>query len=393
MPKVNPHIMVWARESAGLDLATAAKKLGIDDTKSRSAESKLAAYESGAKLPTHSLLSRMAKGYQRPLVTFYLSAPPSKVQSGEDYRKLPNDADARKIAIVNAIVRDVKARQEIVRDALISADDAEALSFVDSFSIASGKAKLVNAIRETAAIDISAYRSQKNQDKAFRYLRTRIEATGVFTLLLGNLGTHHTNVDTSVFRGFALSDPIAPFVVINDRDAKAAWSVTLLHEYAHVWLGASGISGNSLDRQIEAFCDQVASETLVPEAELVAVFPSALRGDVQWLMKQIDAYAQSAKVSSNLVAFRLLKQNKIESAQYELLRKKFLDRWVQNRERQREVQKKNNGGPSYYELRKRSAGSALVGTAKRLLRAGELSTTEAAKILGVRALKLDQLIS
>jgi Zn-dependent peptidase ImmA (M78 family) len=393
MPNVNPQILIWARETAGFDPSTAAKKVGIADSQSASAEAKLAEYESGAKPPSRSLLHRMANAYQRPLITFYLAAPPSKVQSGEDYRKLPSDIDARKNAIVNAIVRDVKARQQIVRDALISAEDAESLSFVNAFSISSGKEALVAAIRSTAKIDISAYRSQKTQDSAFRYLRTRIEATGVFTLLLGNLGSHHTNVGTSVFRGFALSDPIAPFVVVNDQDAKAAWSVTLLHEYAHIWIGASGISGDSLDREVEAFCDQVASETLVPEAELVADFPSALRGDIQSLINSIDAYAQSARVSSNLVAFRLFKQNKIASAQYELLRKKFYDRWVQSRERQREVQKKKIGGPSYYDLRKRSAGTALVDTAKRLLRTGELSTTEAAKILGVRALKLDQVIS
>src|SRR3546814_17037769 len=63
------------------------------------------------------------------------------------------------------------------------------------------------------------------------------------------------------FRGFALADPIAPFVVINDRDAKTAWSFTLLHEVAHLWIGATGVSGGHFEGSTEQFCNDVASRS------------------------------------------------------------------------------------------------------------------------------------
>ena len=82
----------------------------------------------------------------------------------------------------------------------------------------------------------------------------------MFVLLAGNLGSHHSAIPVSAFRGFAIADPIAPFIVINDGDAKAAWSFTLLHELAHLWLGATGVSGGVPEMQIERFCWDAAGE-------------------------------------------------------------------------------------------------------------------------------------
>ena len=35
----------------------------------------------------------------------------------------------------------------------------------------------------------------------------------------GNLGSHHTDLEVEVFRGFALADDFAPFVVVNPKDS------------------------------------------------------------------------------------------------------------------------------------------------------------------------------
>ena len=61
--------------------------------------------------------------------------------------------------------------------------------------------------------------------------------------LAGDLGSYHTELSADVFRGFAISDKVAPFIVINDKDARAARSFTLVHELAHIWLDESGVSG------------------------------------------------------------------------------------------------------------------------------------------------------
>ena len=69
----------------------------------------------------------------------------------------------------------------------------------------------------------------------------------------GDLGSHHTTIDVKVFRGFALADRFAPFVVINDKDAAEAWSFTLLHELCHLFLGETGVSAAKIDGAIKRF--------------------------------------------------------------------------------------------------------------------------------------------
>lgn len=393
MPAVNPQILIWARESAGFDVATASKKLALADSKASSAIEKLHAYEAGMRAPSRPLLVRMAKQYRRPLLTFYLNEPPRTGDRGKDFRTLTHAFEPLQNALVDALVRNVRARQQIVKDALVWAQDREPLQFVGSYEFGRGTEGLVESIQRSIGFDREQYRQFRTQAEAFNYLRTCVERTGVFTLLLGNLGSHHTNLSTEVFRGFALSDDIAPFVVINDQDAKAAWSVTLLHEVAHLWLGETGISGGSYVRNVEKFCNEVASEILVPEDELRASFDYGALTDWNSSIEAIDLLASSWKVSSRLLAFRLLRQGAIARQQFEKLGKFFFERWEAERTKQKAKDRSSDGGPSYYVLKRHRVGTALLDVSERLLRAGELSTTRAATVLGVRALKVEKMFN
>jgi len=49
MPRVNPDILKWARETAGLTLKEAADKVDINAARGVSAEQRLAEYEAGQK--------------------------------------------------------------------------------------------------------------------------------------------------------------------------------------------------------------------------------------------------------------------------------------------------------------------------------------------------------
>lgn len=75
---VNPEILKWARETAGLDLDEAARKLGFRNSKKRTAIEKVESLESGQEPPTRAQLNKMAKAYFQPPIVFYLPSPDRK---------------------------------------------------------------------------------------------------------------------------------------------------------------------------------------------------------------------------------------------------------------------------------------------------------------------------
>ena len=105
-----------------------------------------------------------------------------------------------------------------------------------------------------------------------KLLIQKSEALGIWVLCNGIVGNNtHRTLDVEDFRGFAIADPVCPLVFINNKDAKAAQIFTLVHELAHIWIGQNGISDVGLENdlelehgEVEAFCNQVAAEVLVP---------------------------------------------------------------------------------------------------------------------------------
>ena len=388
MPNIKHTILGWARETAKLSLEEAAQKLSLADGKDSSAVDKLVAIEEGTKQPSRSLLLRMSKLYHRPLITFYLNRRPAIGDRGEDFRTLPADYDEAENAYVDVLIRDIKACQSTIRETLIEEEEAKPLDFVGKCTMAHGVERVVQAIRDAISVDLAEYRGRPNHTEAFKYLRHKDELAGVFVLLKGNLGSYHSNIAVAVFRGFALADDVAPFIVINDMDNKAAWSFTLLHEMAHLILGQTGVSGAYAEKQIEKFCNDVASEFLLPADEFSA-FQLANR-DLGTAAAQISDYALSKKISNTLVAYRLFKRGSIDKALWEQLSARFRDLWLEQRARVKEQSAHKEGGPNYYVIQQFKLG-ALVDFAHRMTYSGALTTTKAGMLLGVKPLKVHRL--
>ncbi len=392
MPQVNPEILRWARETAGLSEAEAAVKLGIREARGIAPVDRLRALEEGDPAPTRPMLVKMAKQYLRPLLTFYLATPPQRGDRGQDFRTLPQDHSPADEALLDALIRSVQARQSLVRSAILDEDDASPLGFVGSATMAEGVDHVLSSIRETLSLSLEELRQVRNADEAFQVLRARTEGVGVFVLLLGNLGSYHTNMDLETFRGFALADEIAPFILINDQDHHGAWSFTLLHELTHLWLGQTGVSGGTPERAVEKFCNDVASEFLLPTGEL-SELEEVGSLDLEGSVARISAFATARNLSHSMVAYRLFRRRIIGAARWRQLKRHFRARWLENREYRRARAKTAPGGPDYYVIRRHRLGSALVQLTARLMAVGALTTSKAGQVLGVKPKNVQTLVS
>jgi len=161
---VNPDILQWARETAGVNLEEAAGKLAINDARGTSGAERLSAYEPGENEPSRPLLLRMAKQYRRPLLAFYMSEAPRTGQEGEDFKTLPPEHSRTQDAVVDTLLRDKRARQEMVRAVLEDEEEASPLRFVGSMAISDGVEAVLQSIRETLDLNLQRYRARLPND-------------------------------------------------------------------------------------------------------------------------------------------------------------------------------------------------------------------------------------
>ncbi len=182
------------------------------------------------------------------MLVFYLPEPPRTGDRGQDFRTVPGAPPLLFNPNLDALIRDVRGRQTTVR-ALLEETEPQPVDFIDAALMSDATEGLASRITQRLKFSPLEFHRQATVEASFGYLREKIEAAGVYVLLLGNLGSHHSNISVDTFRGFAIADPIAPFIVINDQDARAAWSFTALHEVAHLGLGTTGVSPASITRR------------------------------------------------------------------------------------------------------------------------------------------------
>ena len=380
---VNPEILRWARETAGLNREDAVRKLQLREARGISAVERLNALEEGEELPTRPLLLRMSKQYRRPLVAFYMKEYPQKGDRGEDYRRLPDDYTETDEALVDALLRDVRARQSIVRAALEDEEDAQPRPIVGASDLRDGLEVVAASIRDVLNFDRETFRTKSSFRDAFSYLRLQAESAGVFVLLIGDLGSHHTTIQTEIFRGFSIADSVAPFIVINDHDADAAWSFTLLHELTHISLGQTGISGAAVETGVERFCNDVAARLLLSASELSNLVVSSTT-ELPDAIEKISEFSSERNLSRAMVTYALFRNRAIDADTWRVISDELRREWTEDRAEQRKPRRGSEGGPNYYVVRRHRVGKALIEVVDRMVASGGLSSTRAGKVLGVR---------
>lgn len=378
MPNVNPKNLLWARETASLTVEEAAKRIGF---KGRSAIDKLQQIERGDIRPTRSTLEKMAKAYSRPLLALYVTTPPAEGQGAHDLRKL-FEHNSSSEATLNAIIRNLHVRQSVLRNGLEDEDEAEPIRWVGSVPSKAGSVQIASLILEATGFDLTEFRSQRTVAAAFANAREAVEKLGVYVLLVGDLGHHSRKVSPKVFRGISLSDPLAPFIIINDNDSKSAWTFTLFHELTHILIGESAISGYATDSAEERLCDDTASKILLTSFDVQSVNVS---NALEQQVADIESAARRWKLSRKMVAYNLMRSGRISSEYYAALAGKF------DEDRVEYGSPRESGGADYYVVRAHRLGRHLIRTVNRMVSTGLLTAPKAALVLGIRPTAVSQL--
>jgi Zn-dependent peptidase ImmA (M78 family) len=153
---------------------------------------------------------------------------------------------------------------------------------------------------------------------------------------------------------------------------------TLAHELVHVWVGVSGVSNlantYSGDRAEERYCNQVAAEVLVPEAELRRQWPEASEQaePLAWLLRQF-------KVSSLVLLRRLNDLTLIDRDTFQRL-------YREEEERFRQIAAARAPGGDFYRTQRTRSGRRFARALIESTLEGTTPYRDALRLLGVSKL-------
>ena len=301
---VKPDLLRWARERSGRS---------VDELRSRFP--KFDAWEEGEVLPTLKQLEAFAKVTYTPIGYLFLQEPPVEELPVTDFRTIGNVDVSRPSPDLLDTLYLCQQRQDWYRDEARSAGE-EPLGFVGSLNTSDDPHYAGARIRDALGFDVEQRRQSPTWTEALRQFIKQADALGILVMVSGIVGSStRRKLDPKEFRGFALSDPLAPLVFINGADTKAAQIFTLAHEIAHLWLGESGVSNfemvTSPEHSVERWCNEVAAEFLVPSESIREEFNSATE-----LSREVDRLARRFKVSTLVVLRRIHDVGGLDAEQF-----------------------------------------------------------------------------
>jgi Zn-dependent peptidase ImmA (M78 family) len=290
---IKPELLTWARVRARLEVADLSDRFP-----------KLAAWEQGTIRPTLKQVEDFAKATHTPVGFLFLEEPPVEKIPIPDFRTIRTKPIARPSPDLLDMIYVCQQRQEWYRDFARSERESP-LSCVGSASLDSSVEQTAAIIRHALGFDIEERRRIPTWTDALRLFIGQADEAGIMVMCSGVVLNNNTRrLDPEEFRGFALSDSLAPLVFINGADTKAAQMFTLAHELAHIWLGQSAVSDTQAslvpDHQIERWCNRVAAELLVPLEVMKHEYDKGSS-----LRTELDRLARFFKVSTLVVLRRI----------------------------------------------------------------------------------------
>jgi Zn-dependent peptidase ImmA (M78 family) len=357
-------------------LRWAAGRARLDDIKLSARFSKWSMWLSGEAEPTFKQLEDFARLTHTAIGYFFLPKPPTLALPVPDFRTVRDQALAEPTTNLLDTIYLCQQRQDWYREHA-RMHGLPRVELVGNASLQESPDVVAQRLREKLGLSAQERRQTPTWSEALRQLIAKAEDAGVLVMVSSVVGSNsHRKLDVGEFRGFALSDKLAPLVFINGADSKAAQMFTLTHELAHVFLGQTGISdtqaGQVPEQKTERWCNQVAAELLMPIDELRATFNGQ-----EEIPDAVQRLAREFKVSSLVVLRRLFDAGYLSAQAL----------WQHFRDEQQRLQemkaRSSAGGDFYNSLGARTSkrfAKAIVGSALE----GLTSFPDAYRMLGVR---------
>lgn len=364
--KAKPALLKWARDSARFDIATAAKRAQIS-------EETLEAWEAGTDAPSIPQLRKLAEVYKRPIVIFYLDAPPKDFEPLKDFRRIRPGGRDESPELASEI-RWAHEMRDVAMEALALIGE-EPPTFDLKARITDDPLVIAKKLRAALGVKTSHILACKDHYAAYGIWRHSLDELGV-------LSFQFSKVNVKEARGFSINDRPLPVVAVNASDAVSARIFTLLHEASHLVLGNAGTCDLKRGNETEVWCNAVAAEAVVPRAQFLAETEvSSVGRAVEWEEAVIRTLANRYRVSREVIVRRLLEVGLTTQDFYREKRAEYA-----------QEQRSAESGGDYYRNFRAKHGQPLIRAVLSAYEGGKLTANEAAAYLRVKVPHLAKLV-
>jgi len=305
---ISGNILTWARERFSLsrDALALAMNVKIET---------IIDWEEDRNSPTFRQAQSLANKLSIPLGYLFLSEPPKLEPQIADLRTIQSENRYHFSPDFEEVLNDCLRKQNWYREQL-QEERVRNLRFIGRFSIKDEIQEVAGNIRTELGLNTDFRNSCTNWEDFLVKFIEKVERKGILVLRNGVVkNSTRRKLSLNEFRGFVLSDPLAPLIFINNNDSNAGKIFTLAHELVHLWIGESGVTNINPgiktrlhQPEIEKFCNMVAAEVLVSESAFLSQWNDRAR-----LNDNLTNLSRLFKVSPLVILIRAKTYSKIDS--------------------------------------------------------------------------------
>lgn len=368
---VDPSLVRWAREAAGLTPLVAAKKIGIS-------AAKLTQWETpgATERPTPRQLEKLADAVKRPVATFFLPAPPLELPLPADFRRAPASGAVEALSPASRIaIRRARRLQQLY----LELGDIPVRAPLPRITRTTSPEVAARDARGLLGVTVVDQAQWHDAPTALMQWRRRFEGLGHLIFQFA--------MPPEEISGFSLTDTV-PVVVLNKKDSHSRRCFTLFHEWAHLLLDEPGLCyvedgrATGTADAVEVFCNAFAGALLVPMDALKAL--DGLRASRFSLDQVVEEGARQFAVSRPVVLRRLHTAGIIDQQTYEQTAARY-DQQFRARPK-----KKAKGGAPPHRTTVAELGRDFISHVLRAHDRGQISDIEVSDYLSLRLRHLEK---
>jgi len=338
---INPILLKWARETIGLNIEMAAKKINVDSDL-------LKKWEEGIVETPIKKIKKLSEVYKRPTTVFLMNNIPDENISKKFRQLLYSNINSFSTPTLIAIRKAIRI-QTLAKDVL-ETNENSFIKEISKFRLIDSYEKISEKLIKSLGLDENIISKPKNVFEQLNMWKNAIEAKGIYILEVG--------FPVREAKGFAIYDKKVPVIVLNTNDYPHSRIFTLLHELSHFIFGEDAIDDQyslmnfSTDDKLEIKCNYLSGAVLVPSLYLKNKILSLNLDIKNDLNSTLEVLARIFNVSQQVILRRIYISDYLKKEEFNSINNNLKESFLHG-----EIKERKKGGNFYIKFMKNNSRS------------------------------------